>query len=408
MKIAKYLQKISKTIFILGIIVLIAFMVRVFKLSDSPARLTHDEMSLGYNAYSILKTNKDEWGKIFPLTFEAFGDHKLPGYIYATIPFVALLGLNVFSLKLPSIIAGLIIVIFTYLIALKISKNKTISLLSALIVTLSPWPIHLSRMALESNLGLAFFSIGLWGTLKSFEKPTKKLFYFYPIITGLFLSLACYTYVAFRLFIILFLVALFFISLIYKKNLKQFFIICFVFVLTLLPLAPQILGKSGSARFSQISIFVDPGIEAKITEQRNFCFLQERKVLPKLCKILYNKPYYLTEQLAKNYLSFLLPSFLFLEGDNLKYLNDPNFGEFYLILIPFYLMGIYSIFKNKNIHSKIFLSTFFLAPIASALAGEPQIVRGSVLLIFVSIFIGQGIWLFLNFFENKRPLFEYF
>jgi len=31
--------------------------------------LNWDEVSHGYNAYSILKTGKDEWGKTFPLIF---------------------------------------------------------------------------------------------------------------------------------------------------------------------------------------------------------------------------------------------------------------------------------------------------------------------------------------------------
>ena len=98
---------INSDFFKLIIILLIALFLRTFRLSFSPPRLTHDEMSIGYNAYSILKTGKDEWGRSFPLDFEAFGDHKLPGYIYSLVPFLSFLPMSMVSIKIPSIIAGL-------------------------------------------------------------------------------------------------------------------------------------------------------------------------------------------------------------------------------------------------------------------------------------------------------------
>jgi len=67
-------------------IILIASVLRLYKLSFTPPSLYWDEASLGYNAYSILKTAHDEHGRFLPLTnFAAFGDYKPPGYIYAAV-----------------------------------------------------------------------------------------------------------------------------------------------------------------------------------------------------------------------------------------------------------------------------------------------------------------------------------
>ena len=61
---------------LLIIIVILAACLRLVALAWNPASLNWDEVSHGYNAYSILMTGKDEWGQLFPLTnFRAYGDY---------------------------------------------------------------------------------------------------------------------------------------------------------------------------------------------------------------------------------------------------------------------------------------------------------------------------------------------
>src|SRR3989344_1223720 len=89
--------------YVLFLIILLAFFLRIYKLGSVPPSLYWDEASLGYNAYSILKTARDEHGKFLPLTnFAAFGDYKPPGYIYAAVPSIAIFGLNEFAIRFPS------------------------------------------------------------------------------------------------------------------------------------------------------------------------------------------------------------------------------------------------------------------------------------------------------------------
>jgi len=220
------------------IVLILALFVRVFRINEAPARLTHDEMSIGYNAYSLIKTGKDEWGETFPLSFQAFGDYKLPGYIYATIPFISSLGLNTFSLKLPSIISGIVIIVFSYLITQKISGNKYATLITASILAFNPWSIHLSRMAFESNLALALFTGGIFFALTVFEKQTSKK---NLILAGILFSLSAYTYVAFRLSSLISLLLLSALSIKNETNFKKTFFVWAVFLLLLIPLLLQLL-----------------------------------------------------------------------------------------------------------------------------------------------------------------------
>ena len=143
---------------LLILIIILAFVVRVLQINSFPPSLNWDEASLGYNAYSILKTGRDEWGSRWPLIFRAYGDYKLPVYIYLSIPFIAIFGLNALSIKLISIISGTVLVYIVYLTVKKLSKSQKIALVSALLIAFSPWSIFLSRIALEANLFLLLFA----------------------------------------------------------------------------------------------------------------------------------------------------------------------------------------------------------------------------------------------------------
>ena len=82
-----------KTSLILSLVVVLAFLLRLFLLGKIPLSLYWDEASLGFNAYSISQTLRDEHGTFLPVSnFVAFGDFKAPGYIYLDALVVKILG----------------------------------------------------------------------------------------------------------------------------------------------------------------------------------------------------------------------------------------------------------------------------------------------------------------------------
>ena len=155
-----------KTKFLLIAIFLIASLTRLLYLEQFPNGFTGDEAQQGYSAYSILKTGKDEWGQVLPIFPRGFGDYKPPLYTYLTIPSVAVFGLNIFAVRLPSALIGILTVGFIYLLTKELFKNKTIAVWAAFLLAINPWHIQLSRTAFEGNAGILFFVIGLWLFLK--------------------------------------------------------------------------------------------------------------------------------------------------------------------------------------------------------------------------------------------------
>src|SRR5256885_940381 len=79
----------------------LGLLLRVVWLSSFPAGFNADEAAIGYNAYSLLQTGKDDYGTPFPLAFKSFGDFKPGLYFYFVWPFVAIFGLNELAVRLP-------------------------------------------------------------------------------------------------------------------------------------------------------------------------------------------------------------------------------------------------------------------------------------------------------------------
>src|SRR3989344_5815176 len=185
-------MKIDKTLLVrwlLFFVLILAAFLRLWKLGTIPPHLTPDEAALGYNAYSILKTGKDEYGEFLPIIFKSFGDYKPGLYVYLTVPFVAFFGLNEYTVRLPSAIFGIIAVYLIYKIVnllmsyeLPTARLKKIApsvlthniqtdgllpTISALLLSINPWHIQFSRGAWEANVSLTLTLAGIYFFLKA-------------------------------------------------------------------------------------------------------------------------------------------------------------------------------------------------------------------------------------------------
>ncbi len=82
----KYLMS-NIQLWLLLAIVILATVLRIWGIGQYPVGLNADEAAIGYNAYSLLQTGKDEYGKSFPLSIRSFDDYKPPLYAYLTVRF---------------------------------------------------------------------------------------------------------------------------------------------------------------------------------------------------------------------------------------------------------------------------------------------------------------------------------
>ena len=123
---------------------------RVWELGTLPPSPDPDELSIGYNAWSILETGRDEFGTPYPTAFRAFGEYKRPAFIYAAVPSIALFGPTTWAIRLPGAIAGTLTIPVLYALAVSLFGKRAIGLLAATGLAFSPWHLQFSRGAREA------------------------------------------------------------------------------------------------------------------------------------------------------------------------------------------------------------------------------------------------------------------
>ena len=386
---------------ILILVIFLASLLRFYHLGLNPPSLNWDETAHGYNAYSILKTGKDEYGNKFPLSFRSFDDYKPPVYTYLVVPSIAIFGLNDFAVRLPSALLGTLAVIFTFLMVNEIIKSKKIALLAAFFLAVSPWHLQFSRVALESNSTTFFALLGTYCFLRGVRSKRIKITFWF-CLTSISFGIDLFVYHNARVFIPLFsltLAIIFWNDL--KKILKHIIIPTLLAIIFILPLAFVLTSKTGQTRFYGTSVISDKGPQYKASR----LLLNDQKLGQELAgKLVHNRRLAYVPIIIENYLTHFEPSFLFLKADQNRH-HAPGIGLLYIWDLPFLLAGIYFFFsKNLSIKSKLVIATWFLlAPVAASVTwGVPHAVRAQTYLPIYQIFIATGVAALLKRFKNTK------
>jgi len=350
-------------------LILVFFMaglLRLFMLGSNPPHLSPDEASLGYNAYSILKTGKDEWGQALPLILKSFGDYKPGLYVYLTVPFVWLLGLSEFVVRLPSAMAGIGIVYLLYKIVEKVSKDRNLALISAFVASTNPWLIQFSRGAWEVNVSLFFTLMGIYLFLISLTKHK------YLILSAFFFGLTLLTYQGAKLSSVI--VILIFTGVNFRKFWRIGHKIKAVSLLIGLTMALPIFigmiqGKAG--RLEVYSVFSYPRNEETLEN-----FLREGEV-PEgglTYELFYSESLNFTRGILGRWFNHYSLNFLFFKGDwqNPKH-SVPNSGLFLLSDLPLMILGLLVLARLKNNKARNLIALWLLLTPLPAILSRDQV-----------------------------------
>lgn len=356
-------------IFFAAILFIGAFL-RLFNNITNPPGLNIDEVAIGYNAYSIYKTGKDENGVSFPLSFRSVGDYKPPVLIYLTAPSIAVFGLNEFGVRFPTAFFSILTMPLFYLLLKKITKDKLVSLLGMGFLAISPWHIYYSRYAVEAVVALFFLILGFFFLIKIKEK------YYWAVPSGIFLSISMYAYHSERLFVPIFL-ALCFIPLLIKRKLdKRYVLFAASLLLVSIPLIISTL--FGPDKMRAQTTF--------ITNDINFT----RYILVGSGNIFDNKLILLFFYWIRKFLSYFQPSFWFYDGLYMTTKGIYGLGVVYFFELPLLVMGIFILIKKWSELSLLTFSWILLGIIPASLTqNEQHSLRTLVILpavLFVSAF----------------------
>jgi 4-amino-4-deoxy-L-arabinose transferase-like glycosyltransferase len=388
-------MKRKNELLFLFLIVLFAFFLRIWHVNINPPAISWDEASIGYNAYSILKTGKDEHGKFLPLdTFAAFGDYKPPVPIYLTVPFVAVFGLNELAVRLPSVLAGALTVLVLSFLVLELFGNKQVllALLSSFLLAISPWHIMLSRAGFEGNIALFFITLGVYLVLHTRWDAMYLYVCFLPFVAGV------YTFNSARYAgPVIALASCIYVYTSIHKHKKQIIWGIIIACMALLPITPHLLSKQARLRFEEVSIFTD--LRTVLTSNTR----RQVDGFSKLSTLVHNRRIGYAREYLIHFFDNLEPRFLFIHGDGNPKFSIQDSGQLLLVTAPFLVYGFFAVFADYPA-AGLLLLVWLIASIApAAVAREtPHALRIENSLPVFIIFIAYGI----SFFRKKFYLFS--
>ena len=378
------------------VITLLGVYLRFDRLTTIPPSLSHDETAIAYNAYSILKTTSDEYGKPFPILFRSFDDYKLPGMVYATIPFVALFGKGALAARLPSAIFGVLSIILMYGLSIELLGDKRwihlgkkefdAALLPPLAFAVSPWHINFSRQLFESNGAVFWFMLGTHFLLRS-RKDYKDILW-----AGLSYVVSLYFYYSVRLvipFMLLLYVCNFWNTI--TKQWKTTVFALVVCLLAFLPLGKEMLSPGGLERISIVSVINDPNYI-----KRREDYVQKMGAHPTLInKVIYNRRVALIKTVIENYGKNISPHNLFVTGTG-------TYGALYpfeILLIPLGFLSLLSLSPFGSLLVCVWLISAFLPGALSV--NQPNTLRTLIAAPSLAILSGLGVVQVIIFLSKK-------
>lgn len=413
------MNKIERIFFIA--IIVISFIARFWQLDKFPVSLNWDEVSHGYNAYSLIQTGMDQWGAKWPIfNFRAYGDYPTTLNMYLSIPFIGFFGLNEWTTRSVSALCGFGLVIISYFIGKILFKNSSkFSLLLMFFVSISPWTFFTSRAVFQSTVAQFFLAIGVLFLLKAVTTNYKYL------LPGLALfGLSMYGYHNTRIVVPLLTCAFIFIfhseiKKIFFKSKKYFIVSLLIFITLVTPQVINIFNKEAQARSRWVFIINPASINQIEVSRNNF------KGNKTIARIKYNKVTYFTQEVVKNYIGFINPKILFFDSTQNYQFNIPKTGVLFPICLPFFYTGliflIYKSIKNISLSVRVhrsserretakprgvflFLISWFILGLVPAVitTGDFPIIRAMTVLPLPQIFTVYGFIALNSIFKKKQ------
>ena len=333
---------------ILAAILIVAAGLRMYDLTHSPPGLNQDEAMNAWTAWCMLKTGHDHLNKPWPVFYMTdFGDNRSTLHLYFIMPFQAVGGLNVWTLRLPSAVGGVAAVLLAFVVGRRLFGERA-GLIAAATMALNPWHIQQCRWGHEAAfvplLVLLPVAMMLWANFPLDESQDRKLCPLVALLAGLVTGTCCYGYPAVRMFIPIFLIGL--VGLLLPS--------IWAMIKTRrggLAMAGFVVGVA--ATFGPL-VYVHM-TDSEINRRGKYSSAWEPtdSTSQKLSKM------------ASRYPGHLGPDFLFSDGDHSKAQSPPGMGMFYWYSLPLMLAGLVAVivtfFRSRS--SRLLLLWLVIYPI---------------------------------------------
>ena len=179
---------------------------RFYQLDEIPLGVYPDEAANGINANQVAD------GENLQVFFQDNGGRE-GLYIYLIAGMFKLFGSSVWALHATSAVIGILTLILFYLLAKELFGRK-IGLIALFLFSISIWHITFSRDGFRGII-VPLITTGLLYFLIKAYRSKKTIFW---ILSGVFLGLGAYTYIAFRMVPLILVILLLYYYFVHKQT----------------------------------------------------------------------------------------------------------------------------------------------------------------------------------------------
>lgn len=224
------LRKNSGLYLYFGVIFILFLFTRMYHITSIPNGMHIDEVSMGYNTWSLSGFGTDRYNVSYPVYFNNAGSGQSCLYVYVAVLIAKLFGYSLFTLRITSVLFGLVLLVFGTKTAYEISGMKCAGF-TAFFITILPFFIMSERWAFDCNAMLPMFVMALYFFIKLLKTGRRR----YAFLAGISFALTLYSYILALIIVPIFFIIAVIYSLLFKQlSYKNLLLVCLTgFVLAL-------------------------------------------------------------------------------------------------------------------------------------------------------------------------------
>lgn len=352
--------------------VVLAVSVRVYQFGVIPGGFNQDGAMAAVDAKALADYGTDRFGMRFPVHLTAWGYGQMSSLLsYLMAPLIKLFGLNPVVARLPQLIISLLGLLTLYFFS-RDAFGKTAALVIFAFGAINPWHILQSRWALDCNLYPHFFLFGLYFLNRAMKGKKRLWLCVSMVMFGL--CMYCYGISIYTMPVFLMLACVY---LLVKKRVSLGEALM-ALVVWLAVAWPFILVMA-------INTFHWDTIETPLF---TMAYFPDSVRSSSILFFSNNIP----QRAVSNFI-FLMKATV-LQAEDLLWNNIPEYGTMYLFSMPFALVGLVALWKERRKECGTVLLLFFLMTgiWCGISTNEVNINRINIIYYPIMVLVGYGIY----------------
>ena len=318
--------------------VVLAIAVRVYQFGTIPGGFNQDGAMAAVDAKALADYGTDRFGMRFPVHLTAWGYGQMSSLLsYLMAPLIKLFGLNPVVARLPQLIISLLGLLTLYFFS-RDAFGKTAALVIFAFGAINPWHILQSRWALDCNLYSHFFLFGVYFLNRAMQGK-KRLWL--CVSMGLFgLCMYCYGIAIYTMPVFLLMACVY---LLVKKrvSLGEALMALLVWLAVAWPFILVMAINTFHWDTIETPLFTMAYFPDSV-RSGDILFFSDN----------------IAQTLISNFMHLLQVTVL--QAQDLLWNNIPEYGTMYLFSMPFALVGLVGLLKERRKECGAVLLLFFL------------------------------------------------